>query len=168
MSEKQKLLELVNYPKIYAASTFHMSVSDFTKLCKLHGIERWPYHSNNYNQEINYVPFKSFKLTPNKPQPISKSGKCKNTKPDASQQKDFIESQIQVFQKDTMKTLKRQKSSTETVKPKQMKHVHKIITTEKPMTSKECNITLPSFGEFLKSVETNRQFDEENAKKYLC
>ena len=66
IDEKQKLMDLTNYPKIYAASAFGMSVSDFTKLCKEHGIERWPYHSKKRNEEIQNVPFKTFRVTPQK------------------------------------------------------------------------------------------------------
>jgi hypothetical protein len=34
---REKILQLTNYPKIYAASAFGMSVSDFTEECKKHG-----------------------------------------------------------------------------------------------------------------------------------
>eukprot|EP01080_Neovahlkampfia_damariscottae_P010130 gene10130-2549_t len=60
--EKQNILDLTNYPKIYAASQLGLSVVELTEKCKELGINRWPYHSRNKNQEVDKVPFKNFKI----------------------------------------------------------------------------------------------------------
>eukprot|EP01080_Neovahlkampfia_damariscottae_P010637 gene10637-3260_t len=166
MSEKQKILDMTNYPKIYAASSFGMSVSDFSKLCKTHGIERWPYHSKKKHEDIKDVPFKTFKVNP---QAITKKRKSEKVIPNFSKKTPIcsIEEQLKKMEVDTRTQSKKTFNSLFDIKGRNEEKQQVFITQQqlflqeqkKLMEQKNAqpkipSMVLPSFKEFLGTVES--------------